>query len=94
MMNKLINYEKKKFLVLSIFTGVPVGSTEKAMCKIMLWFVIIWFYIKKILRVRQLLLKGEIIGRDMENGPELLKYVLAIWFLIYLYMLHVELPLK
>ena len=49
---------------------------------------------KKILRVRQLLLKGKIIGRDMENGPELLKYVLAIWFLIYLYMLHVELPLK
>ena len=33
---------------------------------------------KKILRVRQLLLKGKIIGRDMENGPELLKYVLAI----------------
>ena len=67
---------KKNLPALSVFTGVYSGSIKKAKCNVMLCSNLLLY--KKILRARQLLFKGRITQRDLTNGPELLKYVLAI----------------
>ena len=77
----------------NLFSQVFLGDLWKRPCIIMLCLVIICIYVKN-LKGQKIIFQTENNSKGPKKGSWVSEIWLAKWFLIYVYILLVELPLK